>query len=139
MSNLLSPLDKLNLELSHETLNCLNQKGIVVLAQLVENLRERTDAIEKLVGRSANELLGECETRYAEYTYEQCLRNESIEPYKGKAKRYQIRNYLDLLVEPEHRSVVIKATLSGMLSKDLTPRPVSVSVAVHQSLSLIHI
>lgn len=68
-----------------------------------------------------------------DYSYDQCLRGESIENYKDLAKQFRIRNYLDLLVEPEDRSLVIKAVLNGMLSDQLSARPVSISVAIHQS------
>lgn len=68
-----------------------------------------------------------------EYTYEQCLADENIAPYLVDAKRYKIWNYLDMMVESEYLAVVLKAALCGMLSDDLTPRPISISVAVYES------
>jgi len=67
------------------------------------------------------------------YDYERCLCNEDITPYLGDAKRFKINNYLDLMVEPKYLSVVLKAALCGMLTDEITPRPVSISLAVYES------
>lgn len=68
-----------------------------------------------------------------EFDYDKCLCNEDIKPYLSKAKRFKIDSYLDLIVEPKHLSLVLKAALCGMLTNDITPRPVSISLAVYDS------
>jgi len=67
------------------------------------------------------------------YPYEKCLNNECIEPYKNSAEAFKLPSYVDLMVEPEHLSIVLKAALSGFLMPELGPQPVSISVAVYES------
>ena len=68
-----------------------------------------------------------------EYDYDKCLCDEDIGPYLPDAKRFKIHNYLDLIVPPEHLSLVLKAALCGQLDDDISARPVSISVAVYES------
>jgi hypothetical protein len=68
-----------------------------------------------------------------EFDYEKCLCNEDIKPYFRRAKRFKIKGYVDLIVEPKHLSLVLKAALCGMLTPDISPRPVSISLAVYDS------
>ncbi len=67
------------------------------------------------------------------YSYDQCLQNVDVSPWLKEAKKFSIDHYMDLIVEPEYQSTVLKAALCGALSDDLTPRPVSISVAVYDS------
>lgn len=67
------------------------------------------------------------------YSYDQCLQDVDISPWLREASRFSIDHYMDLIVEPEYQSTVLKAALSGALSPDLSPRPVSISVAVYDS------
>lgn len=71
------------------------------------------------------------------YTYQDAIDGRPLEPLHGQAARWRIANFADLLPDPDDFSTVpliLRAALAGRLAEGLGPQPVSVSLALFESM-----